>query len=232
MNNGNILLLREKLRYLGFGEAIASSDRLETEIEKGMAGFQLETAACFDEWTTIHATLYFQRSDNFDMYFFAKYDALLMYDAASKTIKKQTFHIKNGSGVTFKEAFNLLQGRSVLATLWDSDDGKYSTWIQLSFSERTRDNTNHRVRQFGENYGYDLEKVLSTYPIRELQDEKLKMNLIFSLQKGNVHPVTFVKANKIERMFVEACPASKGLKIYSETVRAGQKAPKKEKRMQ
>jgi len=227
MNNGNILLLKEKLRYFGFGEGIASNDRLETEIQTGGAAFQLETAACFDEWSTIKATLFFRKSDKFDLYFFTKYDVLLMYDTDPAAARGQTFHIKNGCGVTFKESFNLLQGRAVYTSLWSSDDLKYSAWIQLSFSERTRDNTNYRVRQFGENYGYDLEKVLGTYPIRELQDEKLKMNLLYSLRKGNVHPVTFVKSNKMEKMFVEACPATKGLKIYSEAIRAVQKPVRK-----
>jgi hypothetical protein len=156
------------------------------------------------------------------MYSFTKYDALLYYDEGDSPSKRQTFYIKNGNGVTFKEAYNLLQGRAVYTTLWNADDVKYSAWIQLSFSEKNRDNTNYRVRQFGENYGYNLEKVLSTYPIRELLDEKLKMNLLYSLQKGNVHPVIFVKANKMERMFIEACPATKGLKIYSEATRAVQ----------
>lgn len=218
MNDRNVLLLKEKLRYLGFGEEVASSDRLDTEIQNGSVAFQLETAGCFDEWTTIHATLYFRKSDNFDMYFFTQYEALLIYDTTPDTSKKQTFYIKNGTGVTFKQAFNLLQGRAVYTTLWNADDVKYSTWIQLAFSDRSRDNTNSRVRQFGEHYGYDLEKALNAYPIRELQDENIKMNLIYSLQKGNVHPVTFVKANKMERMFVEACPATKGLRIYSEAI--------------
>jgi len=223
MNDGNLLLLKEKLRYLGFGEAVASSDRLEKEIQKGTPVFQLKIATSFDEWSAIEATLFFQKSDNFDFYFFIKYDAFLYYPEGGSSGKRQTFYFKNGNGVTFKEAYNLLEGRAVYTTLWDADEVKYSTWIQLSFSERTRDNTNYRVRQFGENYGYDLEKVLSTYPIRELQDEKLKMNLIYSLEKGNIHPVTFVKANKLERMFVEACPATKGLKIYSEAMRGVQK---------
>lgn len=223
MNNGSILLLKEKLRYLGFGEEVASNERLEIEIQKGTAGFQLKTAACFDEWSTIEATLFFQKSDKFDLYSFTKYDVRLYYDEVGSPSKMQTFYTKNGYGVTFKEAYNLLQGRAVYTTLWNPDDVKYSAWIQLSFSERTRDNTNYRVRQFGENYGYNLEKVLSTYPIRELLDEKLKMNLLYSLQKGNVHPVTFVKANKMERVFIEACPAKKGLKIYSEAIRAVQK---------
>ena len=219
MNDGNILLLKEKLRYLGFADGIASGDRLDIEIRKGVVEFQLKTAACFDEWTAIHATLYFRKSENFDMYFFTQYEALLIYDTTPDTSKKQTFYIKNGTGVTFKQAFNLLQGRAVYTTLWNSGDVKYYTWIQLAFNERSRDNTNSRVRQFGEHYVYDLEKALNAYPIRELQDEKIKMNLIYSLQKGNVHPVTFVKANKTEKMLIEACPATKGLKIRSEAMR-------------
>jgi len=223
MNNGNILLLKEKLRYLGFGERVASNDRLEIEIQKGAPEFQLKTAACFDEWSTIEATLFFQKSDHLDLYSFTKYDTLLYYDEGGSPSKRQTFYIKNGNGVTFKEAYNLLQGRAVYTTLWNADDVKYTAWIQLFFSEKTRDNTNYKIRQFGDSYGYDLEKVLSTYPILELQDEKLKMNLLYSLRKGNVHPVTFVKTNKVERMFVKACPATKGLKIYSEAVWAVQK---------
>jgi hypothetical protein len=227
MNTGNILLLKEKLRYLGFGEGVASNDRLDIEIQKGTVEFQLRTADCFDEWSTIEATLFFQKSYTFDLYSFTKYDVLLYYDESGSPSKRQTFYIKNGNGVTFKEAYNLLQGRAVFTTLWNSDDVKYSAWLQLSFSKRTTDNTNYRVRQFGENYGYNLEKVLSTYPIRELLDEKLKMNLLYSLRKGNVHPVTFVKANKTERVFIEACPATKGLKIYSEAIWAVQKGPGK-----
>ncbi|MBN8852390.1 MAG: hypothetical protein BGO55_01425 [Sphingobacteriales bacterium 50-39] len=222
MNDGNLLLLQEKLRYLGFGD-VTSTHFLELEMQNGTPAFQLKTAAGFDQKSLIRATLFFQKSDKLDCYFFTKYEALLIYEIEPIKTRKQTFHIKNGNGVTFKEAFNLLQGRSVYTTLWNSDDVKYSTWIQLSLCEKTRDDTNYKVRQFREDYGYDLEKVLSTYPIQELQDETLKMNLICSLQKGNVHAVTFVKANKMERMFVEACPATKGLKIYSEAIWALQK---------
>jgi len=216
MNKDNLLFIKQTLRYLGFGEALASNEQLEIEMKKGAFEFQLRTAACFDEWTTIEATLFFQKFDNFDTYFFSKYETLLYYPEGGSSGKRQTFYIKDGNGVTFKEAFNLLQGRSVYKTLLDSDGIKYSTWIQLSFYERTPDNKNYRVRQFGEHYGYDLEKALSVYPIRELEDDNLKMNLICSLQKGNLHPVTLVKANKVVKMFVAAYPEIKSLKIYSE----------------
>src|SRR5882672_1512693 len=131
----------------------------------------------------------------------------------------QTFYIFKGTGITLKEAFNLLQGRAVNKNLTNLDGEKYNAWIQLDFGTRTSGN-NYRVRQFRAQYGYDLEKILYTYPIRELQEDELKANLIRSLKKGNIHPVTFAKTNKIEKMYIEACPQFKTISIYSLAVRA------------
>jgi hypothetical protein len=223
MKNDNLAFLRNDLKYLGFGEAITFNEQLEREILKGTDEFQLRTEARFDEWTNLEATLYFRKGDNYDMYFFNKYDALLTYEGDPRRNKAQTFYVSKGKGVTFKEAFNLLEGRAVFKNLIDAEGVKYHAWIQLSFSERIANNTNYRVRQFGERYGYDLEKVLSNYPIRELDDEKLRIHLLYSLKKGNVHPVTFAKSSKIETMFIEACPEFKTITIHSELTRAVQR---------
>jgi len=200
------------------------SELLELEMQKGIKEFQLKTAACFDEWSNIQATLYFRKADNYDMYYFNKYDALLIYDSDPKRNRAQTFYISKGKGVTLKEAFNLLQGRAVYKNLVDPEGVEYNAWIQLSFSERTPNNTNYKVRHFGDRYGYDLEKALSNYPIRELEDEHLKQNLLYSLKKGNIHPVTFTKSNKIEKMYIEACPEFKMITIHSELTRIFQQA--------
>jgi len=219
MNNDNVPFLRQTLRYLGFGEGIASSDQLEIEMQKGIAEFQLKTAACFDEWSTLQATLYFRKSDNLDTYVFTKYDAMLTYDASSQYSRMQTFYIKKGNGVTFKEAFNLLQGRAVYKQLMDVDDETYDAWIELDFTQRTPDNRNYKTHQFGAHYGYDLEKILASYPIQELAMESLKANLLLSLRKGNLHPVTFAKANKMETMYIAASPRYKTISICTEATR-------------
>ena len=220
MTKNNAAFLRENLRYLGFGEVIASSGQLELEMQKGLASFQLKTAACFDEWSTLQATLHFRKSENFGEYFFAKYDALLMYETMSlEKTRAQTFYIKNGSGVTFKEAFNLLQGRAVYKQLTDSDEETYHAWIELDFSQRTPDNTNYKIYQFGRQYGYDLEKILENYPIEELTLEALKAHLILSLKKGNWHPVTFVKAHKRETVYIAANPTFQTISICSNATR-------------
>jgi len=225
MQKDNLQLLRTHLRHLGFGEGVTGNDQLERNMQQGVAAFQLSTAACFDEWTTLQATLFFQKTENLDIYSFSKYTAHLIYPTAPTNNKMQTFYIKNGSGVTFKEAFNLLQGRAVYKTLLDTDGTKYSAWIQLSFTERSPDNSNHKVRQFSKAYGYDLETVLKMYPIRELQDADLKQNLLHSLQKGNIHPATLLKSNKTEKLFIAACPEYKTITIFSEIARLLQKPP-------
>jgi hypothetical protein len=224
MNNDNLSFIRQSIRYLGFGEAMTHNEQLELEMQKGVKEFQLKTAACFDEWSTIQATLYFRRADNYDMYYFNKYDAFLMYEGDPKRNRMQTFYISKGKGVTLKEAFNLLQGRAVYKNLIDPDGLEYNAWLQLSFSERTPNNTNYKIRHFGERYGYDLEKALANYPIRELEDDHMKQNLLYSLRKGNIHPVTFTKSNKVEKMYIEACPEYKMITIHSELTRMIQQA--------
>lgn len=225
MNNDNLNFIRQSIRYLGFGEGMTNSEELEQEMQKGVKEFQLRTAACFDEWSSIQATLYFRRSDNYDMYFFNKYDALLVYDSDPQYNRAQTFYISRGKGVTFKEAFNLLQGRAVYKSLIDAEGVEYHAWLQLSFNERTPNGTNYKTRLFGDRYGFDLEKTLANYPIRELEDEQLKQNLFYSLRKGNIHPVTFTKSSKIEKMFIEASPEYKMITIHTETTRAAQRPP-------
>ena len=222
MKEDNLPFLRDSIRYLGFGEGSVLNEQVEKEIQKGVTEFQLRTEAHFDEWSRIEAILHFRRSEQSDMYFFNKYEATLLYDNPIHN-RSQTFYIYKGKGVTFKEAFNLLQGRSVNKNLTDSDGEKYNAWLKLSFGERTPNDTNYRTRQFRDQYGYNLEEVLNNYPIRELQNDQLKTSLIQSLKKGNIHLVTFAKASKIEKMYVEACPEFKTIIIYSETTRAAQR---------
>jgi len=209
-----IAFLQENLRYLGFGEASPFNEQLEQEMEKGQKEFQLVTEAHFDDSSKLEATLHFRRAENDQKYFFTRYDAALLYIDNPEYNRKQTFYINNGSGVTFKESFNLLQGRAVYKNLVNADEVKYHAWIQLEFEERMPNN-NYKVRQFREGHGYDLGKVLSSYPIKELEDEALKTNLILSLQKGNLHPVTFVKERKKEKLYIAACPQFKTIKICS-----------------
>jgi hypothetical protein len=226
MNQQNLGFLRDSLKYLGFGDGGPLCDQLNEEVSKGLAEFHLYTEACFDENTKLEACLYFRRSAQHDMYFFNKYVALLQYSGHPEKSRSYTFYISKGTGVTFKEAFNLLQGRAVNKDLVNIEGEKYNAWIQLSFDEMDGEN-GFRMKQYRSQYGFDLEKVLSMYPIRELQLEDTKKALIRSLRRGNAQLVNFVKVNKTEKMFIEANPLYKTINLHPVIVRVADKNSKK-----
>jgi len=226
MNIDNLMLLKHNLRFLGFGEMLSSTGQLEAAMLKGEPEFQLNVTENYNEISSLKATLYFRKSPGSDTYTFVKYDAHLIYDVATRVDRTQTFHVKGDAGITLRESFNLLEGRSVYKTFGDADETKYCAWIQLSFGERTHDNSNYRFRKFGPEYRYDLERVINAYPIRELKEDALKMNLLISLKKGNLHLVTFEKSGKSEKKVIAACPQFKTISIYTEALIHATHTPK------
>ncbi|MDP4150054.1 MAG: hypothetical protein Q8927_14650 [Bacteroidota bacterium] len=224
MNNDNLEFLQDSLKYLGFGEKLLLNQQLEESIAGEPKEFQLDTEHFFDEDHKLELALYFRRSEQADMYFFNKYEARLRSATDLELDRAQVFYISKGRGVTLKEAFNLLQGRAVNKDLTDADGQKYNAWIQLNFLEKDQYD-NYKVKQFRPQYGYDLEKTLEKYPIKELKNEELKAGLIRSLKKGNLHPVSFQKILKTEKMFIEANPQYKTINIFPAVNRHGRKEP-------
>src|ERR1700738_2037232 len=113
MNNENLSFLQDNLKYLGFGGKLQLNEQLELLMDQDLKEFQLDTEAFFDDDHKLEATLYFRRSNQGDMYFFNKYMARLVLADEPEMDRTQTFYISKGTGVTFKEAYNLLLGRSV-----------------------------------------------------------------------------------------------------------------------
>jgi hypothetical protein len=149
----------------------------------------------------METTLYFRKSDKSDMYFFNKYEAELKNE--EKGLKRsQTFYITKGSGITSKEAFNLLEGRSVNKDFFNQDGEKYNAWVQLNFESKDK-------------YGnYDLEKTLENYPIKDMILEESRKILMASLRKGNLQSVIVEKEGRPELVFIEANPKFKSINMY------------------
>lgn len=210
------------MKYLGFGDNALLDQQLEEQTEGTAEGFELYTDAYFDEDTRLEAKLYFRHSDKEDRYFFNKFDALLVYPEEPTRNRAQTFYVFLGKGVTFKESFNLLQGRSAYKNMINLEGEKYKAWIRLDFGEKDL-HDNYKIKQYGLHYGYDLEKVLERYPIKELQQEKTKAELYRSLQRGNRQSVTFDKPTKSEKMYIEANPMFKTINIYPHVVKVAKK---------
>lgn len=213
MNKQNAEFLGERLFYLGFG------DKLNAELEKNMkAGkekFQLPFQGEFtkgEKKDVVDYQIDFSKSNQGDMYFVNKYQATLKNEDTEKE-KSQTFYLNKGSGVTAKEAYNMLDGRAVNKKLMDREDNPYHAWLQINFKEQD-DNGNNKLNRYHEAYGFDLEKSVGKHPIKELIDPEQKAIVMKSLEKGNVHPVTFQRDGKEEKMFLEANPKERNVIVY------------------
>jgi hypothetical protein len=200
MNTQNAEFLKKSLLNLGFG------DKLNAELDKEMSAktpeFKLGLQHEFNQ-KTIDYTLHFKAGDNQDMYFFNKYDATVNHkDDPAKNLD-QTFFINKGSGITAKEAFNLMEGRAVHKQLYNLEGHKYLT-----------DNGNKKIKHYHENYGFDLEKVLAGKGIKELEDPKAKEELMYSLKKGNAQQITVGGAEGDKKYFIAANPQFKTVDLY------------------
>lgn len=211
MNTKNLEYLQDSLKYLGFDTKLNSD--LEKNIKKQKPDFQLEiTLPHFKDQADYK--LHFRKSDQSDMYFLNRMDASLKTGNPEKD-KSQTFYLGNGSGVSAKEAYNMLHGRSVEKELVNKDGEKYKAWLQLDFDNKDERN-NHKVKQYHQGYGFDLEKTLSRYAIKEMNEPEKKEALIKSLQKGNQQQVTAMVNGKESRHFIEASPQFKTINVFNE----------------
>jgi hypothetical protein len=209
MNEKNFEYLSEQLKYTGFGDKL--NDDLRKQLEKQQPEFKLYTRDSFGKDTTT-ATLHFKKSEQTDMVFFNKYDLQLKKENNDNSLQ-QTFHVNKGNTITLKEGYNLLDGRAVHKTLTNKQDEKYNAWLQLDFKNPTQ-NGNYEMKQYHQNYGFDLEKVLAKYPIQELSNERYKESLVRSLEKGNLQSATFLADGEEKKLFITPNIAFKTLNAY------------------
>ncbi len=209
MNEKNYGYLKDQLKYTGFGEGLQND--LKEKMEKQTPDFQLNHSQKFGK-DEVSATLHFKKSNESEMYFFNKYDAAIKPEKEADAIQ-QTFYINKESSITLKEAYNLMNGRAVNKDLTTKEGEKYNAWVQMDFKE-TDTNGNFKMKQFHQNYGYNIEQALAKLPIKELATDTDKAALIQSLQKGNRQAVTFAQEGKEQRQYVEANPQFKSITVY------------------
>jgi hypothetical protein len=217
MNEQNFEYLKDNLKYMGFGEK--QNDALEQQLKSGKESFQLTYTAEVNK-KPLTAILQFRKSDNSDMYFFNSYHASLERKNGEKV--EQTFYLTKGKGVTAKEAYNLLEGRAVHKELSNKAGEPYKAWIQLDFTKKDKNN-NNEVKQYHENYGYDLKAAVGKYKVQELDGGEKEKTLMQSLQKGNIQSVTIEKDGKSHKMFIEANPQFKTVAVYDAQLKRLQK---------
>ena len=228
MNQKNFEYLRDQIKFTGFGEAL--EDNLKAAIQKGQPDFKLNHFTQYGG-DTVSSELSFSKSKQSDLYFFNSYKVDLQKEGASEKTE-QTFYINKGSNITLKEAYNLMEGRSVNKDLTNKEGQVFNAWIQMDFKQST-ENGNFKLKHYHQNYGYDLEESLSKHPIRELTNPEYKSNLIESLKKGNLQSATFQKEGVDQKHFIEANPQFKTINIYDSNLqRVDNRQSKSEKQSQ
>ncbi|SDW50393.1 hypothetical protein SAMN05444410_103141 [Hydrobacter penzbergensis] len=224
MNQKNFEYLRDQVKYTGFGEGLEND--LKQKIQEGNPEFKLAYETKYGN-DSVNATLNFSQSKQSDMYFFNSYQVNVQKENSAETME-QTFYINKGNNITLKEAYNLMEGRSVNKDLTNKEGQVYNAWVQMDFKQ-SDDNGNFKLKHYHENYGYDLEAVLSKHPIRELGNEEYKSNLMDSLKKGNLQSATFQINGADQKQYIEANPQFKTINIYDSSMqRVDNRQSKKE----
>lgn len=214
MNEKNFEYLRDQLKYTGFGDALESE--LKEKMQKEEPNFTLTHNTQYGN-DTAAATLNFNKSKESDMYFFNSYKVELQKENSKENLE-QTFYINKGSNITMKEAYNLMEGRSVNKDLTNKEGEIYNAWLQVDFKQ-SEANGNFKINHYHQNYGYDLEAALSKHPIKELETPKYKEDLINSLKKGNLQSATFLKEGNEIKQYIEASPQFKTINIYDNNMK-------------
>lgn len=218
-DENNLDYLQNTLKYLGFGESL--SEKLKAAITKELPEFSLnfenlQTAPNAKDKPeladTVSYILDFSKSKETDMYFFNKYQASLQKPGQDARLK-QTFYINKGKGVTAKESYNLLSGRAVNKDVVLKSGEKANLWLKLDFAEHSPEK-GYSLNSYGQQYGFDLKEVVDKFKIQEMEKPGFRDQLLKSLERGNLHEVSFMKNGKETTGFVTANPQFKTLDFY------------------
>jgi len=214
MNEQNFDYLKNQLKYTGFGED--HQRELREKMQEGKESFSIGHKTKFGD-DQVNAVLNFKKSDQADMYFFNRYFVDL-FSAKQQESLAQSFRVGRENNVTLKEAYNLLSGRAVHKDLSNKEGEKYHAWLQLDFKE-TNEFGDFKMKQFHQNYGFDLKEALDKHPIKEMGHEQSARELMQSLERGNRQLVVFAANGKEQNVYVEAAPQFKSLNFYDNNLK-------------
>jgi len=220
----NLNELEHELVRLGFGAVLFTSALQERILEAGEGDLALSLTEDFDGLTYMDSVLHFKWLQKLGLLQFQSFTSRLYAKGNPSAARVQSFRV-SPNGITLREAFNLLSGRSVNKETGLLDEENCNVWVRLDFDRQLPDG-NYKMIEYSSIYGYDIERLLQQLPIEELQSDALRQNLILSLRKGNQHPVTFILPRKKAKKFIEACPERKCIVIRSMPV---EKPPKRDR---
>jgi hypothetical protein len=215
MKEENAQYLEKRLVYTGFGEELIPE--LRQKMAEGKEKFELHFEKEING-KKVEANLKYSLSTQGN-YFFNSYD--LKINRPEMETLERSFKVSNQETFSLKEAFNLLEGRSVLKTsskLERKGDGskieELKSWSYLDFGNNNRKGE-PIIRK---RYDYDLEAQVSKLHIKNLEIPAVKADLLQSLERGNLQSVMLEKDGNYKKHYLEALPKYNTITIYDENL--------------
>lgn len=215
MKEENAQYLEKRLVYTGFGEALIPE--LREKMAEGKEKFELHFEKEING-KKVEANLKYSLSTQGN-YFFNSYD--LKINRAEMEPLARSFNVSNQETYSLKEAFNLLEGRSVLkvnSKLENKEEGgkieELKSWSYLDFTK----NNSKGEPIMRKRYDYDLEAHVSKLPIKKLEIPAIKADLLQSLERGNLQSVMIEKDGEFKKHYLEAQPKYNSLTVYDENM--------------
>lgn len=207
MKPENLKFLSDQIFYAGFGREVET--RLKTAMNKGKEDIAINIKQSFKSATGEKEASYTLnlKKGNDDMYFFNSYDVSVDGN------KTRMFLNKGEKSITAKEAFNLLEGRSVYKQMKNQEGVEYNAWLLLkpeSFTEK-----NAKFHLYNDKYGFDLNKSMELIRGNGFYFSFDKEKTMKSLEKGNF--VEIHNADKSQVFSVAANPKDRSLDVFNST---------------
>ena len=161
MNQKNFEYLRDQVKFTGFGEGL--ENELKEKIRSRRRNSRLPHKRSL-AMTMLHLLCISKNRTKSDMYFFNRYQVSPL-NLKIRLIDGANILYQQRDNITLKEAYNLMNGRAVNKDLSNKEDQVYNAWIQMDFKQ-TDKNGNYKMKQYHQNYGYDLEAYCPNIPLR------------------------------------------------------------------
>ncbi|RQO75597.1 hypothetical protein DBR43_09680 [Pedobacter sp. KBW06] len=127
-----------------------------------------------------------------------------------------TVYVNKGLGFNLKQSANMLQDGAAYRDDLVSRLGKqYEAWNTYKLNEPRDNYGNLKINQYSEGYGFNLEKELQTYNIKELNTPEKFEALIADLKDGERPLITAVDKSGLEqKLHIEAMPRFYNINFY------------------
>lgn len=207
MDNQNIATLCQDLRQAGFHGNLEKD--IAVKVDERQPVFQLPyNTELFQERAEV--LLHFRQSLQTGWYYLNRFDLYL--PSAGNNGRRHSFRTGWKNGFSLEEGYHLLSGRAVYKDLVKREGKPYNAWLQLDFGN-VDEGGRYAMRYFHTNYGYDLLSALKRYPIKELDNDLERENLLKALMAGERARATLSREGALSDVFVEANPRFKNVLV-------------------